>query len=314
MWLDDYNRKTAYSMATAGAKRGLPNSDEEPHDKKLRMSTRDLTEDDDVKAERNLNSAPDYDILKEVNNNSAPGDGFPKEANNNSYDDAPEEVNNNFVADDSVLIVEPGTPKTPRVVDLTTESPIAAANVTHCSPCKRHFDSPSECQNHMRSCVRRKKLKCHFCWTDFGNDKEMSSSYTCEDCGRTFKEAEAFAQHARAYGYTMSETYGCHWCGKCFSSSMAVQQHGRVKHNNYSGLYYSYSSKKEFKICDELTDHVRKHPNTTKVYCSQCDMGFLSKPVLKRHTQEVHATKPFRCPVCNSTFTRKNTGACIKII
>ena len=224
-------------------------------------------------------------------------------------------------------------------------------SIFQCEVCKRVFTRALSLQNHMKS--HTDQNKCDTCEKCFSSalglmrhkcdgpppEREESGLYSCEKCGRKFKEELYLKRHMMVHTdafecmfcekrYPRKEEFvrhilnckasvelkhsgkvDCSLCGKEFTNAEKYRQH----YLEHMHPYKCEECQKLFLRRVNLENHNCRPWNGDRVECDQCGKTFKNPNNLKRHVL-CHIKARYECEKCHKTFRREdyiNSHICV---
>ena len=115
--------------------------------------------------------------------------------------------------------------------------------------------------------------------------------YSCETCGKTFKQRMALRYHVKAH--TGIKEFTCEECGRGLSTKDALTGHM----NTHKGLkpFTCSFCPKQFGQGQNLRSHEQNHRDgkikdyVRNIHCDQCDKSYCGPRGLRRHKWEAHS-------------------------
>ncbi|XP_034556054.1 uncharacterized protein LOC117824630 [Notolabrus celidotus] len=131
--------------------------------------------------------------------------------------------------------------------------------------------------------------------------KTGGKSFSCSECGKTFKRKWHVIQHMRTH--TGEKLFSCSVCSKRYNRKEILTKH-MLAHSGEKPFSCSECSK-SFNRKEHLTRHMRIHNNEKPFSCSVCSKRYKHKCNLTRHTLVHTGEKLFSCSQCSKTFNQK---------
>ena len=151
-----------------------------------------------------------------------------------------------------------------------------------CDICGKHFNKPSNYEEHMELHALQKANK--------------EKSHICDVCGQAFYIEKQLAVHLRRHRTKdlMCDYPGCHWK---FAFKHELNAHRRTHNNERKYLCDTCGFAAYEKY--HLRRHEKIHKNERKFHCEYCTYKAGNKTHLKRHMRIHIGSKPFKCPYCS---------------
>ena len=108
------------------------------------------------------------------------------------------------------------------------------------------------------------------------HNSDNAKKYTCEECGKVYKTKTDLDTHYTKH--TGEKLYTCPTCGK------------------------------SYRFWNGLDDCQRRHDSDMRYKCNWqgCDKAFNSKFKFEQHQRTHDGVKPFQCPLCQYSCSRKD--------
>ncbi|XP_019741738.1 oocyte zinc finger protein XlCOF7.1 [Hippocampus comes] len=152
-------------------------------------------------------------------------------------------------------------------------------DVFQCAECDNFFPTAQKLRVHNCNDPDDKPYHCSLCRKEFHLRCSVAmhmmnhshEGWTCEECGRTFREYKRLRCHQRCH--PILKPYECPECGMAFRYNSVME------------------------------DHRRKHTDQLRTYlCTVCGKTFKYSSLLQQHQYLHTGEKPFRCPDCGKKF------------
>ncbi|XP_005094870.1 zinc finger protein 184 [Aplysia californica] len=186
-----------------------------------------------------------------------------------------------------------------------------------CKFCDKRFFDISSLQKHLRIHSNKKNFSCDLCnmktrtltalkahvrkHLDISCVGDDLKRYSCEDCGKTFKNNASLKCHK--FNHSGEKPYSCEVCGATFVWLAAYkrhcQTHTNVKPYKCDICGNSYADKAYLKR------HRLGHSGERPFKCEVCSSTFVTVFNLKQHSKIHSSEKKFMCEVCGASFVRK---------
>jgi KRAB domain-containing zinc finger protein len=152
----------------------------------------------------------------------------------------------------------------------------------NCDICGKHFNKPSNYEEHMELHALQKANK--------------EKSHICDVCGQAFYVEKQLAVHLRRHRTKdmKCDHPGCHWK---FAFRHELNAHRRT-HNNERKYLCDTCGFAAFEKY-HLRRHEKIHKNERKFHCEYCTYKAGNRTHLKRHMRIHIGSKPFKCPYCS---------------
>lgn len=165
--------------------------------------------------------------------------------------------------------------------------------VHRCEPCKKYFYGIHRYEGHMKQV-----------------HDGIKNAYQCKHCNKAYRFYKNLHDHiasSHSNEVNDAESFKCNDCNKVYKTKVNLQTHITNKHQNSKSI-----------ICDQcgfigssiygLNRHIKnKHLVPEKIKCEHCPKVFKNQYYLKYHKLNFHNPqdiRPFKCSVCDMTFTR----------
>lgn len=184
--------------------------------------------------------------------------------------------------------------------------------VYKCSFCEKIITTTEVFLRHIRWHTGETPYKCAHCEQVFPVLSSLRTHscpavepvkrFTCEVCGKLFKERKYLANHMRSH--TGEKPYSCDLCGKKFPHKDSLWYHNRIHKDirphvcETCGLRCLTRTK--------LQIHARTHSGEKPYACGTCGKHFSVIGLLKNHIQVQHSgERPFACEICGQSYSLK---------
>uniref|UniRef100_A0A3B5M6N2 C2H2-type domain-containing protein n=1 Tax=Xiphophorus couchianus TaxID=32473 RepID=A0A3B5M6N2_9TELE len=117
---------------------------------------------------------------------------------------------------------------------------------------------------------------------------EIRSTFSCEDCGKTFIRKYNFNRHKRIH--TEQKSFCCELCEERFNRKSNLSTHVR---SHTRQPFCCDLCGQRFVNTSHLNSHKRIHTGLKPFCCDICGKGFAHKPHLSAHTRIHTGQKPF---------------------
>ena len=148
--------------------------------------------------------------------------------------------------------------------------------------------------------------------------EEPTDDKTCRLCGRTYSHRDGVVRHMRTVHH-VTPTHMCPVCKACLPSREKLALHTAQTHSDTAhvncdlcDVTWNVAECGGIKRVNWLKNrHVRVAHEEPLFACTQCQMKFARKDVLKKHQSRCAgargvADKKFKCEVCEASFTRRD--------
>ncbi|KAK3731788.1 hypothetical protein RRG08_035452 [Elysia crispata] len=158
-----------------------------------------------------------------------------------------------------------------------------------CSKCNYKTDTPHKMSIHM----------------EIHSD---SKPYTCDVCGKGFKQVSQMKNHQVTHVKANSKEVGQYWfnakkcdvCDRVFANSKCLKKHKEVVHGNYKPFQCTFCNHTTArKAMMEL--HMRTHTGEKPFKCDICKYTTGDHNSLRRHKMRHTGQKQYRCTLCAYT-------------
>lgn len=114
--------------------------------------------------------------------------------------------------------------------------------------------------------------------------QDVSSSTSCEHCGRTFKRMSQLKVHLRSVHMTSPRSHVCSQCNRSFGSANGLRLHVRSHAGEKSHTCEHCSL--SFSTSASLTKHMAVHDDKKPYTCSKCSAMFRTELQLQKHSKK----------------------------
>ena len=134
-------------------------------------------------------------------------------------------------------------------------------------------------------------------------DYSKERPYTCNTCGKTFKQQGHLTAHQRVH--TGEKPYKCTICGKTFTQHENLTRHQLV----HTGVksYVCNTCGNAFGHQHHLTLHHRIHTGEKPYTCIICGQSFKQQIHLTEHNRIHTGEKPYSCTVCALRYSQSSS-------
>jgi len=112
-------------------------------------------------------------------------------------------------------------------------------------------------------------------------------SQTCEECGKTFNNSQAWNNHSHNVENSKDRNFVCDLCGKSFSRYWALEGHKKSMHEQMYHYQCSHC-KRKFKNAIYAKYHSVLHSDLNPFECSTCGLRFNRPSAAGKHRKEIH--------------------------
>lgn len=159
------------------------------------------------------------------------------------------------------------------------------------------------CDECPKQCPSRHDLKLH---------KRLHSGerpFKCGECGKAFTRKETLTEHEYTHKPDEEKPHQCPGCGKGFFKMHDLQRHYVGLHSG-DKPFQCHLCGKSFPWARSLQDHISSHqgPRRSRPFkCTHCEMTFVRRYDLTRHSITHSKQKPYVCEWCGHAFTQKGS-------
>ncbi|XP_053660588.1 zinc finger protein 510-like [Anopheles marshallii] len=181
-----------------------------------------------------------------------------------------------------------------------------------CNTCFQRFLTETLLRHHKNRPYRKRSYVCTSCSSAYFTNsalkrhenvcKVMEKNYTCEDCGKRFRQIVTLKNHRKLH--KTEKTFSCSVCLKAFKQKFELPIH-MVTHTGEQPFPCDQCPAR-FKRKQALKNHQHRHVNPRPFKCDACDEWFGNPTARKFHRQTVHeGLDPFRCEQCGLSYGRR---------
>ena len=186
-----------------------------------------------------------------------------------------------------------------------------------CTMCEKTFSLQYQLDQHFRLCHTSKgRVNCDQCEKDLSASSlsehrkifHSDLSFTCKDCGKTFKHKDYLRKHRQLHTKNLLEKeFKCDQCDKAYDNQDYLRKHKRYIHDKSEvGKWECKQCGKTYAQSGGLFLHKKTHEKTKEFKCTDCGKEFYLKSVLKRHLFCHEKSLPFPCLLCKKSFYRQS--------
>ncbi|CAL8128748.1 unnamed protein product [Orchesella dallaii] len=160
----------------------------------------------------------------------------------------------------------------------------------------------------MRSVSAPKRKKIMILESD--DEEADDETFSCSHCTEVFTSIYHLKNHLDDLESKKEDKPNqCCFCWQSFALDESHELHLKMKHTNSSFPCHESTCRLSFLKLEELNDHLLSHstsPSENLHFCSKCNWGFLSAPLLTLH-ELAHTPKTksiYTCSKCDKTFAK----------
>lgn len=158
---------------------------------------------------------------------------------------------------------------------------------------KEHDSKSCVCSICGKVCKNRKHL-----WNHMVCHRTKSKAYSCDDCGKCFKQQNDVTRHKNYYN--QSKPYMCEKCGLLFKYHYLFAMH-HLTHIRIM-RYNCDLCQKKFSSMPSLRLHIISHVVGKAHKCNLCERSFSRKSYVRLHMRVHTGEKPYKC-ICGRDFS-----------
>jgi len=160
-------------------------------------------------------------------------------------------------------------------------------------------------------------FKCEECSKEFYRSRALDihkntthmakKIYSCQYCEEKYHSKVSLSAHEKTHSLSEDQlAYICQFCSKGFPTRLQLEKHERQAIHTDERAFKCSRCPKGFKKKRSLENHLKTHnPNPTeeRQLCKECGKGYSSVTALRTHEQRHN--RPFKCDLCEKSFTSK---------
>lgn len=219
-----------------------------------------------------------------------------------------------------------------RLVEVNDNGVTEEEKLFSCEFCTKMFSRKDHATRHQLTHTSEKSFNCDFCDKSYtrkdkllrhmlvhpearpylkharrngavGDLKLQLPIFTCEFCGKKFKDKYTFEKHITVI-HNQELSFPCHWCEEKFSSRELLKKHGETHRNGMT--YRCFECDKVLLSSKSYRRHIDSHKTESPYKCETCSKSFKRKDKLKTHSLIHLDIRPYSCDLCHVAFKRKD--------